>query len=390
MDLSLGIIQLILAGVSSLVLVYLAVPILIRVAYEWDLYDKPDGERKLHTRYVPTLGGIAIFLAFFVSVSISGYAVNIEGYPYLAAALVILFFTGLKDDLVGLSPKKKLIAQAVSIALIIFGCDVFIGDFYGMFGVNGLPFWASLIITLFTMVVVINAYNLIDGIDGLAAGIGLVASLTFGTIFWLSGASDMAVLSYMLSIALVGFLIYNREPAKIFMGDTGSLLVGFLLAILAVQFIGLNDMSGYTNIFGNSSAILPVAILSVPLYDTIRVFYRRAKRSTSPFLPGKDHIHHEFLRMGFTHTKTVLFLMLGTLLVIGIGFILKDTNSHIMLAGVLMATMTFYPTNGTKRRLLYRVNLCPSYIDKASYLPIRTTTERSNPKSSKKEKSVSF
>jgi UDP-N-acetylmuramyl pentapeptide phosphotransferase/UDP-N-acetylglucosamine-1-phosphate transferase len=329
-----------------------------------------------------------LFVAFFISVSLSGIADQIAGYPYMSAALVILFFAGLKDDLVGLSPIKKLVAQVGSIALVIFGSGIYINDFYGMFGVDTLPLWVAFTITSFTMVVVINAYNLIDGIDGLASSVGLLAAIIFGSIFWISGNTELAIFSFMLAVSLFGFLLHNKEPASIFMGDTGSMLVGFVLAILAVEFISLNEISAYTELFSNSSAILPVAILSVPLYDTLRVFYRRSKRKISPFDPGKDHIHHEFLKMGLSHTKTVGIVISGMLFTIGVALLLKELNGHIMLAGVLCSTLIFYPTNGTKRRILHKIGLCPDFIDKESYLDILKNSENVKSTDSKKDEKV--
>lgn len=351
------IIQVILVGFATFGVVYVTIPLLIKVAYHRELYDKPDGDRKLHTRFIPTLGGIAIFMAFFVGYSITGLAENFSGYPYFAAAMVLLFFTGMKDDLMGLSPVKKLLVEVIAGCLLIFGSDIYIHSFYGVLGIETLPFWGSVLITLFTMIVVMNAYNLIDGIDGLAGGVGAIASVFFGIGFYIAGVPEMAAMSFILATSLVGFLVYNFKPAKIFMGDTGSLIVGFLLSVLAVQFIGLNDSPSYVAWFSWSSPVVPVAILIVPLYDTIRVFYRRAKRKTSPFSPGQDHIHHEFLRMGFGHSGTAIVLYFCTALITLLAASISNLNVHLMLATVLFTSVLIFPTNGTKRRLLSGIGL---------------------------------
>lgn len=362
-----SLIQVLLVGIVTFGVVYITVPVLIKVAYLRDLYDKPDGDRKLHNGYIPTLGGIAIFLAFFVGFSITGVADRFFGYPYFAAAMIILFFTGMKDDLIGLSPVKKLIAELVAVCLLFFGSEVAISSFHGVFGIYELPLIVSFLITLFTMIVVVNAYNLIDGVDGLAAGIGTIASLFFGFGFLVAGVPEMAAMSFILAVSLVGFLVFNFKPASIFMGDTGSIIVGFLLSVLAIEFIGLNDLPAYVEMFSFTSPVLPVAFLIVPLYDTIRVFYRRAKRKTSPFLPGKDHIHHELMRMGYGHKGTALILYGSSILVSVIAFSVSSLDVHFVLAITLCASVLVFPTNGTKRRLLSKMGIDlhvgPSYFE---------------------------
>ena len=352
-----NIIQVLAVGFATFGVVYITIPLLIKVAYLKDLYDKPDGERKLHTRFVPTLGGIAIFLAFFIGYSITGVASDFGGYPYFAAAMVLLFFTGMKDDLIGLSAAKKLGVEIIAGLLLIFGTNTYIGNFQGMLGIHELPFIASIGITLFTMIVVMNAYNLIDGVDGLAGSVGLVASLFFGIGFYMAGNPEMAAMSFILSVSLLGFLVYNFKPASIFMGDTGSLIVGFLLSVLAIRFIGLNEVPAYVQYFGLSSPVIPVAILIVPLYDTIRVFYRRAKRKTSPFLPGNDHIHHELMRMGLGHAGVTIMLSAYTLIITSLAASMSSLNPHVILGVVLITSILMFPTNGTKRKILSKLGL---------------------------------
>lgn len=349
---NIDLLQVLASGIVTFGTVIITIPILIKVAYLKNLYDKPDGDRKLHSSYIPTLGGISIFLAFFIGFSISGMASQFAGYPYLSAALVLLFFTGLKDDLIGLSPLKKLGLEIIVGGLIILGSGVYIDSFYGVFGVHDLAFPVAFAVTLFTMIVVINAYNLIDGVDGLAGGIGIIATAYFGFGFLMAGQAEMAVMAFILSAALGGFLVFNFKPASIFMGDTGSLIVGFLLSVLAIQFIQLNEIPAFNEVFGYASPILPIAILIVPLYDTIRVFIRRAKRKQSPFSPGKDHVHHELMRMGLGHTGTAITLYVSSFFISLIAFSISSLNVNIILATTIGTALIFFPTNGTKRKLL--------------------------------------
>lgn len=352
-----NIVQLLIVSMLTFGIVYITIPVLIKIAYLRDLYDKPDGVRKVHANYIPALGGVAIFIAFFVGYSLTGFAGDFTGFPYLVAAMILLFFTGLKDDLIGLSPGKKLAVELIAVGLLIFGSNVFINNFFGIFGVEQLPFWGSILITVFTVIVVMNAYNLIDGVDGLAGSIGFIASAFFGIGFYIAGSIEMAALSYILAVSLAGFLVFNYRPASIFMGDTGSLTVGFLLSVMAVKFIGLSEVPAYTELFGQSSPILPAAILIVPLYDTIRVFYRRAKRKKSPFMPGSDHIHHELMRMGFGHTGIALTLSACTIFVTLLAVSLSSLNPNIILISVIAISLLIFPTNGTKRRILSTVGI---------------------------------
>lgn len=347
--------QFILSGVISGAIVFITVPILIHVAYVKDLYDKPDNERKLHDRYVPTFGGVSLFLAIVVGFSLSGIAHAFNGYSYLIAALAILFFTGLKDDIIGLSPAKKLGIQVLSALLLIFGCGIYIDNFYGVLGIYELPFAISVLLTLFTTIVITNAYNLIDGVDGLAGGIGAIASLFFGVGFWIAGELAMAAFCAILAVSLVAFLRFNFKPASIFMGDTGSLIVGFMLSVFAIKFVGLNDTAAYTKVFGNSSPILPVAILAVPLYDTLSVFYKRIRKGISPFHPGRDHIHHTVLEMGFSHKGVSLILYTSGIIIACSAMMLSLLDVNILLALILITVALFLPAGGIKRAFLKKM-----------------------------------
>jgi UDP-N-acetylmuramyl pentapeptide phosphotransferase/UDP-N-acetylglucosamine-1-phosphate transferase len=343
--------------ILSYVISYVAIPIITRAAERKNLFDQPDEDRKLHLEAIPTLGGIAIFLAFLLSFSVSPWADGLEGYSYLVGALLILFFTGLKDDLVVLSAKKKLAAQLTAAGLVIFGSGIVIDNFQGVFGLAEIPYWVGVPITFFTVIVVINAINLIDGIDGLAGGIGAIASTIFGAVFLYMGHLPMAMFSFCLVGALLGFLYYNFSPASIFMGDTGSMLLGFLLSIQAIEFIGLSSVPAFSSIFGSSSAILPVAILAFPLFDTIRVVIKRMRRGKSIFKPGQDHVHHALLRMGFSHKDATLLLYGKSLLLITIigPLTLLSIDPNILLGVVLCSSLLIFPTNGYKRALISRV-----------------------------------
>ncbi|MCW9709117.1 MraY family glycosyltransferase [Fodinibius salsisoli] len=334
-----------------------SIPVIIRAANRRNLFDHPDYSRKIHSESIPTLGGIAIFASFLLSFAISSWSDSFTGFSYLVAALVILFFVGLKDDLVTLSAKVKLGAQISAVGLVMYGSGIIINDFYGMFGLAEIPLWIALPITLFTVIVVINAVNLIDGIDGLAGGFGVLASLLFGAGFMFAGQWPMVAFSLCLAGALLGFLRYNFSPASIFMGDTGSMILGFLLSVQAIAFLNLGSVPAFTALFGNTVSVLTVAILAFPLFDTLRVVVKRLRRGRSIFRPGQDHVHHELLRMGLSHKWASTTLYVLSSLVVGFALLLSQTtlNVNVMLGLVVGSCLLIFPTNGFKRRLFSKV-----------------------------------
>lgn len=332
---------------------YMTIPVIIRAAERNHFFDHPDESRKLHSEAIPTLGGIAIFLSFLLAFSMSPWADVFEGFSYLVSALLILFFVGMKDDLFVLAAKKKLVAQIAAAALVVFGSNVLISNFHGVLGFSAISNWLAIPITFFTIVVVINAVNLIDGIDGLAGSFGAMASTLFGITFLYTGQLPMAMFSFCLAGGLLGFLYYNFSPAAIFMGDTGSMLLGFLLSIQAIKFIGLGSNVAFSTPFGNSAPILAVAVLALPLYDTLRVVIKRYRRNNGIFDPGQDHIHHELLRMGISHKSASLLLTgLSLLLVMATASLaLAGINVNVQLGAFIIGCVLIFPTNGTKRKL---------------------------------------
>lgn len=320
----LGWVKIIIAAGAGFFIVHRSIPLLIKVAFVKNLYDKPYGERKVHTDYITNLGGITLYLAIMTAFLFSGVANQIQGLSYFAGATLILFFTGLKDDLIGLSPKIKLIVELVACSALVWGMGLSITHFGGVLGLEQVPLWVGIPITFFTVIVVLNAYNLIDGIDGLAG-----VTLSFG--FFMAGDMVFGVLGMLMSVVAVGYLFHNFHPANIFMGDTGSLVFGFILAVMAVRFISLAGAHSFDAFFGNSSVIIPIAALSIPLYDTIRVFGRRMMRGQSPFTADVDHVHHTLLRMGWGQKRTVLYLYSVTTFIVVLSYLFSGLNVNLNL-----------------------------------------------------------
>ena len=212
--------------VTSFLVVLLSTPALINVAVKKMLVDEPDEKRKLHKASIPSVGGIIIFAATLFSYALwfpasrqGGQTVINSDLKYIVATLLILFFVGIKDDIIGTSPVKKLVAHFIVGLILVTMADIRLTSMHGLFGVQALPEWASVFLSLFTFIVISNAFNLIDGIDGLAAGIGLITCVAFGIWFFIAGELTYASLAFALAGSLLAFLIFNFYPAKIFMGD---------------------------------------------------------------------------------------------------------------------------------------------------------------------------
>lgn len=346
-----------IVGIFSLVVTYIVLPVIIRISHNKKLFDNPTGFRKVHKQATPNLGGIGILAAVMITFSVSGYAIE-SWAPYLMAGLMILFFSGIKDDIMVISPLKKLVLQCLAIAAIIFGGDLVITNLGGIFGFHEIPYWAGASLTFFTIVVVINAYNLIDGIDGLAGGIGVIASLSLGSWFWRVDMIPEAVVAFVLVGSLLAFLWYNFEPASIFMGDTGSQVVGFLLAFLAVSFVSNGVTSPVAVPYQTAVPVLVLSILVVPLYDTLRVFIMRVARGRSPFSPDRLHVHHQLLDLGLSHKATCYVIYSFNIGIIGMTLLLSPYLSINMLFGfVLLTAVVTFPTLKIKRRLLQKVGI---------------------------------
>ncbi len=304
----------IFSAISAFLVTYFLIPPIINVARIKKLYDVPN-DRSAHTEITPSLGGIGIFAGMIMSVAFWAPFQSFAELQYILGAFLIIFLFGVRDDIMPLAPRKKLAGQIAASLVLIFKAGIYISSLYGVFGVWGMPHWVAWPITLFSYIVIINSVNLIDGINGLAGSLTVLVSGVLGTWFWLAGEVGYAVLSFSLLGATIGFLKYNYTPAKIFMGDTGSLLVGITLALLSIHFMEANGHLTPDNpLWFDSVPAIAVSLLVLPLYDTIRVFIRRILKGKSPFSPDKTHIHHVMLDIGLSHLQATGLLILGTVL----------------------------------------------------------------------------
>ncbi|MFO7847677.1 MAG: MraY family glycosyltransferase [Balneolaceae bacterium] len=323
------------AVLTAYVISYISMPAVIRIAELKDFIDSPDGHRKLHPRIVPTMGGMGIFAAFMISYSIWGQVVSLSAFPFFIAALFMLFLLGIRDDIVELTPFRKFTVQLAAASVLVIGGGVSLSGFGGLFGIEEIGVTAGGIASVIILVAIINGYNMIDGIDGLAGGVGVIASGILGIWFWGAGFLSLAILSFSLSGALIGFLAYNMFPARIFMGDTGAMSVGFILGYLAIEFLILNHSMAGSTWFIESGEVLAVSILIIPVVDTLRVIVIRLKAGLSPFKADRSHIHHKMLGIGISHLHAAFILWLVNILMIGFAYLTMPLPPTIQLVLVL-------------------------------------------------------
>ncbi len=296
--------DILLTASVSFIITFLAIPVVLEVAAKKKLYDIPD-ERKLHTRLIASLGGIGIFCGFIIATLLSIQVQFHYEFQYFFAAAIVIFFLGLKDDLVILSATKKFIGQIIAASILIHLGGLRLDSMYGLFGIEQIPEGFGLALSYLTIIVVINSFNLIDGVDGLATSLGILTMLVFGLYFFAVNMEAYALLSFAMAGSLIAFIIFNRHPAQIFMGDSGSLMIGLVNAVLVIKFINVAHEPTVAVPFTSSVAI-GFAILIVPLLDTLRVFSVRIFKGKSPFTPDRNHVHHLLLDRGLSHTAVTL------------------------------------------------------------------------------------
>jgi UDP-GlcNAc:undecaprenyl-phosphate GlcNAc-1-phosphate transferase len=319
----------------------IAIPSILHIARARHLYDDIGHFRKQHDHGIPRLGGVAIFVSFIVTTLIFSIVDSSFSIGYLLTASIILFIMGLKDDLSGVNSSTKFLVQfVVALILVVLG-DIRLTSMYGVFGIYDLPFIISSALSILVIIMVVNAFNLIDGIDGLAGITGIVANCVFATLFIYTHQYALAVISLTLIGAIIGFLKFNITPAKIFMGDTGSLFIGLISVVLAIKLIELNKFEtvGIPQII--SAPALTVAIMIGPIFDTTRVFFIRVVSGMSPFSADRNHIHHRILRLGYTHLQTTMILAALNIVSIGLALVFAEIGNFALIAIIFILSMLF-------------------------------------------------
>ncbi|HNG05426.1 MAG TPA: MraY family glycosyltransferase [Saprospiraceae bacterium] len=324
----------ILSFITAFTLTYFAIPSIIKVAEIKNLCDEP-GTRTSHTRSIPTLGGIAIFAGVSFSVIFWTPFTDFGELQYILCAFVVIFLIGVKDDIIPLTPTKKFLGQLFAAGVLVFKSKITIPSLFGVFGIYELPYWVTILFTTFVILVIINSFNLIDGINGLSGSIGTIITFMLGTWFMLTDKVELSILAFSLAGSLVAFLKYNYSPAKIFMGDTGSMLVGLISATLVIEFIEFHHVTKTGTFTFKSAPAFAFGLLILPLFDTLRVFAVRIMKGKSPFHPDRNHIHHMLIDIGLTHMQATGVLILMNLLFVIIVATLQDLGNLRAIAIIL-------------------------------------------------------
>jgi UDP-N-acetylmuramyl pentapeptide phosphotransferase/UDP-N-acetylglucosamine-1-phosphate transferase len=363
--------------IGAFLLTYLTIPKIIKVVEHKRLMDDPN-HRSSHKQKTPSLGGIAFFYTLIFSLFfIKNWNDYNEGM-YIIPGLTILFIIGLKDDLVVLGPLSKLIAQALAVSFVLVNEGFIIHSLNGFLNINEIPYFLYLLIGGFMMITIINSYNLIDGIDGLASIVGIVILIIYTTIFYLSGEHYYALIALTLNASLMAFFGYNISgDRKIFMGDTGSLIVGFIISVLTLKFLSLKpqDYKELPFLLENAP-LIAISILIVPLFDTARVFTIRLANRKGPFSPDRNHTHHVLIDYwGLSHKQASFLIGCFNLVFVMLFIVLGSTAKNIGMVIILVAVAIIlgyiffrynynFTTLKQKIKLKRKVNSFKTKIDK--------------------------
>ncbi len=340
-------IMLLLAFVGSLTIVSVSIPTVIRMARYKNLFDTVDN-RKVHSEKIPRLGGMGIFTGIIISILLLVNSCEYNGIGGFTAGLVILFFVGIKDDILIISPLTKFAGQLVAALIIVVFGNSMITNLHGFFGIHEIPWWIGIFLTILVYLTTTNAFNFIDGIDGLSASLGIIAAITFGVWFWLVGANQMAIIAAVTVGAFLGFLRFNlfSKHNKIFMGDTGSMMLGYIISFLAIRFNEIDLTMVDSPYYILPAPAVSFGVLIIPYYDMIRVIYIRLLQKKSIFYPDKNHIHHLLLRLGLSHKQITLTLSISAILFNLLVFKLATfiTIRRLLLVELLLAMiLSFIP-----------------------------------------------
>lgn len=324
----------------AFLLVRFAIPSIIHAANKHQLFDSVDLHRKEHKENISRLGGIGLFCGFTITVLLFATTVHYQEANFLIASSILLFALGIKDDIYGVSPSTKFALQIV-VALILVVLGGFkLSSLYGVFNIWDVHPVAGGVFSVALIIFINNAFNLIDGVDGLAGTVGAIVNLCFGVFFALGNDVAYAFIAFSMLGAILGFLVFNYPPAKIFMGDTGSLIIGLVSAVLAIEFIETNKVGSFPAPYFNSAPAIAVAVLIVPVFDSLRIFFIRIINRKSPFKGDRNHIHHRLLRLGLNAKRILLVTVLFNVGMIAITVLLSDLGNFVLIflqIGICMA-----------------------------------------------------
>jgi UDP-N-acetylmuramyl pentapeptide phosphotransferase/UDP-N-acetylglucosamine-1-phosphate transferase len=343
--------------VFAIMITWVSIPTIVRISKFKRFFDTPN-ERTSHFDDTPNLGGLSVFAGFSLSVIIFSFQSESAVIKYLLGGLIVLFFIGLKDDILIIDPKKKVLGQVIASLLIVWMGDIRLTNFHHVLGIGEIPALVSVLFTLFLFIVLVNGFNLIDGIDGLASAVGFFVAVLYSIWFILTNHFTYGVLSVSLAGSLLAFFRFNvfSTRNKIFLGDTGSMLTGFVVSVLTVQFLEF-ELNAPLKYQFDSAPALTIGLLIIPLFDTLRVFVLRLSNGKSPFKADRNHLHHGLLNLGLSHLEVTIIMISFNLLIFIMVILLQGLGDVLLiilitLLGVLFSFLPWilkrYRANGTK------------------------------------------
>ena len=332
---------------TALLLVGWIHPRLVKIALLKNIVDNPDA-RKLQRTPVPVLGGVAVFFGVVIAIGCMSSVVDCSGLPVVIMAMMAMLYTGTMDDILSLSPGLRFVIEIVVVLLLIFVGGYCIDDFHGLWNIGRFSYWCAVPLTVVAAVGIINAINLVDGVNGLSSGYCIMACLIFGTLFFLAGEAPMTILAAVSVGALIPFFLHNvfGKTSKMFIGDGGTLVMGVVMSVFVIAILQNGSrVAAYVN---PNVGLVPftLAVLSVPVFDTLRVMSTRILKGTSPFRPDKTHLHHMFIDLGCSHVATTLAILGVNMFVVLCWWALEASGFSIAVQLYAVIAVSMLVTSG--------------------------------------------
>lgn len=332
---------------TALLLVGWIHPRLVKIALLKNIVDNPDA-RKLQRTPVPVLGGVAVFFGVVIAIGCMSSVVDCSGLPVVIMAMMAMLYTGTMDDILSLSPGLRFVIEIVVVLLLIFVGGYCIDDFHGLWNIGRFSYWYAVPLTVVAVVGIINAINLVDGVNGLSSGYCIMACLIFGTLFFLAGEAPMTILAAVSVGALIPFFLHNvfGKTSKMFIGDGGTLVMGVVMSVFVIAILQNGSrVAAYVN---PNVGLVPftLAVLSVPVFDTLRVMLTRILKGTSPFRPDKTHLHHMFIDLGCSHVATTLAILGVNMFVVLCWWALEASGFSIAVQLYAVIAVSLLVTSG--------------------------------------------
>ena len=332
---------------TALLLVGWIHPRLVKIALLKNIVDNPDA-RKLQRTPVPVLGGVAVFFGVVIAIGCMSSVVDCSGLPVVIMAMMAMLYTGTMDDILSLSPGLRFVIEIIVVLLLIFVGGYCIDDFHGLWNIGRFSYWYAVPLTVVAAVGIINAINLVDGVNGLSSGYCIMACLIFGTLFFLAGEAPMTILAAVSVGALIPFFLHNvfGKTSKMFIGDGGTLVMGVVMSVFVIAILQNGSrVAAYVN---PNVGLVPftLAVLSVPVFDTLRVMSTRILKGTSPFRPDKTHLHHMFIDLGCSHVATTLAILGVNMFVVLCWWALEASGFSIAVQLYAVIAVSLLVTSG--------------------------------------------